>query len=75
VAGLIISFAIPDDILPIFGVPLEQLDARVRLLVAAKLYEMKRASVGTAATIAGLDMAVFLEQFLALQASVDGAVH
>lgn len=62
-AELIISFTLPDDMLPAFGVPLEKLDARVRLLAAVKLYELKRASVGTAATIAGLDKAAFLEQY------------
>jgi hypothetical protein len=58
-----VSFVLPADVLAAFGVPLEQLGARVRLLAAAKLYELKHASVGTAAAIAGLDMATFLERY------------
>jgi hypothetical protein len=70
--GVTVRLVLSDAAVAALDVPADPdaAGARLRFLAAVKLYELHRVSVGSAAEIAGLEMAAFLAAFQALPASV-----
>ncbi len=56
----VLSIPIPDDLLQMFKMSDEEFAQEVRMLLAAKLYEMGKVTAGIAAKIAGVDRLTFL---------------
>ena len=65
-----LSIPYPDDLPDLLGQSAEQFESEMRLLLAAKLYELGRISSGRAADIAGLSRVEFLKALSRYRISV-----
>jgi predicted HTH domain antitoxin len=59
-----------EDLMLASGRSVSEMERELRLMLAAKLYEMKRVSTGQAADIAGLGKLAFVEELLRLGVAV-----
>ena len=57
-----ITMTIPEDSLPDIAATPDEASARLRMLAAVKLFEMKEVSSGAAARLAGIPRVVFLQR-------------
>jgi predicted HTH domain antitoxin len=57
-----ITFSIPEESISALHVPVDQAGDELRMLAAAKLFELKRLSSGAAARLAGVPRTIFLQR-------------
>lgn len=57
-----ITISIPEDSISALHVPVDRAGDELRMLAAAKLFELKRLSSGAAARLAGVPRTVFLQR-------------
>jgi len=69
-ANITLQIPYPDDLPKALGTTPEEFEQELRLIAAAKLYEMGRISSGRAAQLAGLNRVEFLESLSRYRISV-----